>query len=103
MDRVDTKFLTKKLFETCDGVSPNIRLCYRVLKFIHDYFKTAENYQMQRLVDYTMYIHSIYPTKSYLENLSISFTLALKELLHHFKNSSDVKNVIEGFSNGRFF
>ena len=36
--RPDTNIFDKKMFETCDRISPNIRLCYRVLKFIRDYF-----------------------------------------------------------------
>ena len=37
-DRPDTNIFDKPMFETCDRISPNIRLCYRVLKFIRDYF-----------------------------------------------------------------
>ena len=36
--RADTNIFDKQIFETCDGISPNIRLCYRVLKFIRDCF-----------------------------------------------------------------
>ena len=37
-DRPDTNIFDKPMLETCDRISPNIRLCYRVLKFIRDYF-----------------------------------------------------------------
>ena len=33
-----TNIFDKQILETCDGISPNIRLCYRVLKFIRDCF-----------------------------------------------------------------
>ena len=36
--RPATNIFDKQIFETCDGISPNIRLCYRVLKFIRDCF-----------------------------------------------------------------
>ena len=36
--RADTNIFDKQILETCDGISPNIRLCYRVLKFIRDCF-----------------------------------------------------------------
>ena len=36
--RADTNIFDKQIFETCDGISTNIRLCYRVLKFIRDCF-----------------------------------------------------------------
>ena len=37
-DRLDTKYFDKKMLETCDGISPIITICYRVLKFILNYF-----------------------------------------------------------------
>ena len=36
--RPDTNIFSKQILETCDEISPNIRLCYRVLKFIRDYY-----------------------------------------------------------------
>ena len=36
--RAVTNIFDKQIFETYDGISPNIRLCYRVLKFIRDCF-----------------------------------------------------------------
>ena len=36
--RVDTNIFDKQLFETCDAISPNIKLCFRVLKFVRDCF-----------------------------------------------------------------
>ena len=89
-DRVDTKIFhkkkkKKKMFGTCDGVSPNLRLCYRVLKFIRNYFKTAENYQMERLVNYTVYIHSIYLTKYYLENLLNFLYVSIERIASSFQ------------------
>ena len=35
--RLDTNIFDKQIFKTCDEISLNIRLCYRVLKFIRDY------------------------------------------------------------------
>ena len=32
-ERVDTNLFDKQLFETCDKISPNIKLCFRILKF----------------------------------------------------------------------
>ena len=36
--RGDTNVFDKQIFETCDAISPNIRLCFRILKFIRDRF-----------------------------------------------------------------
>ena len=36
--RIDTNIFDKQLFETCDAISPNIKLCFRVLKFVRDCF-----------------------------------------------------------------
>ena len=36
--RADTNIFDKQIFETCYVISPNVRLCYRVLKFIRNYF-----------------------------------------------------------------
>ena len=36
--RAVTNIFDKQIFETCDRISPNIWLCYRVLKFIRDCF-----------------------------------------------------------------
>ena len=35
-ERVDTNLFDKQLFETCDKISPNIKLCFRILKFFRD-------------------------------------------------------------------
>ena len=35
---VDTNVFDKQLFETCDAISPNIKLCFRILKFVRDCF-----------------------------------------------------------------
>ena len=37
-DRLDANIFDKQMLETCDGISPNIRLCYRILKFIRNHF-----------------------------------------------------------------
>ena len=36
--RIDTNIFDKQLFETCDAISPNIKLCFRILKFVRDCF-----------------------------------------------------------------
>ena len=36
--RANTNIFDKQISETCDEISPNIRLCYRVFKFIRDCF-----------------------------------------------------------------
>ena len=36
--RANTNIFDKQVFETCDEISPNIRLCYRAFKFIGDCF-----------------------------------------------------------------
>ena len=35
--RFNENIFGKQMFKTCDKISPNIKLCYRVLKFIRDY------------------------------------------------------------------
>ena len=36
--RVDTNVFDKQFFETCDALSPNIKLCFRILKLLRDCF-----------------------------------------------------------------
>ena len=36
--RVDTNVFDKQFFETCDASSPNIKLCFRILKLLRDCF-----------------------------------------------------------------
>ena len=60
-DRLDTNIFDKHMFETFAEISLNVRLCYRVVEFTHDYFKAAEHHQMERLVNYIVYVYHIYP------------------------------------------
>ena len=48
LDCPDTNISDEQMFETCDQVSPNVRLCYRALNFARHYLfpcgvKTARN------------------------------------------------------------
>ena len=36
--RVDTNVFDKQFFETCDALSPNIKLCFRIIKLVRDCF-----------------------------------------------------------------
>ena len=79
-DRSDTNVFDKQLFETCDRVSPNIRLCYRVLKFIRDYFfprrvKNAKNDLTLSEISYTTNMFSSYLLKQILFQEVIEFPL----------------------------
>ena len=79
-DRPNTNIFDKQMFETCDPVSPNVRLCYRVLKFIRDYFfscrvKTATNELTLREVSYTKSNFSSYLLKQVLFQEVIEFPL----------------------------
>ena len=77
-DRPDRNIFDKQMFETCDRVSPNVRLCYRALKFIRDYFlpcrvKTARNELTLREVSYTKSKFSSYLLKQVLFQEVIEF------------------------------
>ena len=93
-DRPDTNIFDKQMFKTCDGVSPNVRLCYRVLKFIRDYFfpcrvKTARNDLTSRQKSYTTNKFSSYLFKQVL------FREVIKSpLCKHWKNSSIISRIL---------
>ena len=93
-DRPDTNIFDKQVFETCDQVSPNVRLCYRVLKFIRDYFfpsrvKIATNDLTLRDVSYTTNNFSYYLLKQVLFQEVIHFPLC-----KHWKNGSIISRIV---------
>ena len=93
-DQPDTNIFDKQIFETCDRVSPNVRLCYRVLKFIRNYFfpcrvKIATNHLTLRHVSYTTNKFSSYLLKQVLFQEVIEFPLC-----KHWKNGSIISRIV---------
>ena len=84
--RADTNIFDKQIFETCDGISPNIRLCYRLLKFIRDCFlpgsvETRFCDLAEKCVNYLKNSISSYSLKQVLFREVIEFPLR-----DHWKN-----------------
>ena len=83
-DWADTNIFNKQMFETCDRVSPNVRLFYRALKFIRNCFflcrvKTARNdlTLCLRVMSYTKCTFLSYLLKQVLFQKFIEFPLGV--------------------------
>ena len=77
-DRLDANIFDKQMLETCDGISPNIRLCYRILKFIRNHFfpyfvQETENYLTGKPIYYSKSVYSSHLLKQILFREVIKF------------------------------
>ena len=77
-DRVDANIFDKQMLETCDGISSNIRLCYRTLKFIRNHFfphfvEDTENYLTGKPIYYSKSMYSSHLLKQILFREVIKF------------------------------
>ena len=73
--RIDTNIFDKQLFETCDAISPNIKLCFRVFKFVRDCFFLASGererimYRRRKSITSHKGFHHTYLSKFYFRKL----------------------------------
>ena len=84
--RASTNIFDKQMLEICDEISPNIRLCYRFLKFIHGCFLPGDIVRR--------FCHLARDSVSYLKNGVSSYSLkqALIQEVIEFPSSDHWKN-----------
>ena len=83
-DRPDANIFDKQMFETCDRVSRNVRLCYRALKFIRDYFLPCRVKKAGQAIQKTSFRH-IYSRKYYFRKLLSSHYVSIGKMAAFFQ------------------
>ena len=110
--RIDANVFDKQMFKTCDEISLNIRLCFRVLKFIRDYIfpycvgmgfsyltRCESNYEKKKFSSYSLkqvlFQEVIeFPSNDHWKNSSIHVRIASmqQKLLTYPRDVFDNKN-----------
>ena len=110
-ERIDTNIFDKQMFAKCDVISPNIKLCYRILKFIcahtFPYKRKSVLCQLKNeLVEYQKPVYSSYILKQLLFREIIDFGtsedwrndvvhIRLASILDRVLRFSSVKDLID--------
>ena len=110
--RIDANIFDKQMFKTCDEISLNIRMCYRVLKYVRDYifpYCVGEgfscltgywsNYEKKKFSSYSLkqvLFQEVIecPSNDYWKNSSIHVRIAsmMQKLLIYPRDVFDNKN-----------
>ena len=117
--RIDTNILDKQMFARCDVISPNIKLCYRILKFIcaHTFpykRRTVLCELKKEPVGYSKPVYSSYILKQLLFREIINFEtsenwkndvihIRLASILNRVLTFSSVKDLIDEDSETELF